>query len=97
MISWPKLPVGVPRVHVGQSRSHILAGQHRHVLDAQGLKHVLLEIVVERQPTDSLQGQACPVDAHLEMISILCSEIGSCKGHLHHIPSLLQAGTPEAS
>lgn len=65
MISGPQSAVWASTVHVRQPPAHVVARNHRHVLNPKGLEDMCLEISVERQASCALQGESRPVDTNL--------------------------------
>ncbi len=65
MVSGPQSAIGASTVHPRQSPAHVVARNHRHVLDPKGLEDMFLEIGVERQASCTLQCDSRPVDTNL--------------------------------
>ena len=65
VIPGPECAVLFSGVHVGDFRPHLLRGNHRGVSQSQGLKDMLLQIIIEGQSGGSFQRDASPIDPNL--------------------------------
>lgn len=73
--------VAVALVQPDQVAAHVLVGVEGDVLDAEGLEDVLLDVGVEGEAGDALDGDAGPVEANLSRVSISCQRsLGTARG-----------------
>lgn len=65
MVAGSEFSVCVSGIHVCHSLPHILAWNHRHVLDAEALEDILLQVLVQFQAGCSFQSNSRPVNTNL--------------------------------
>lgn len=70
MVSPGQLSTGISLVHECQIGFHRCVRKHRDILETQGLKDIAVQVVIQRQASDTLYKKTGPVYVDLHMISI---------------------------